>query len=107
METSDTNNAGPDLGSGSDIDIDLDGVNLDDITNDHSYLREAENDQNDMTKNHIFLHFRLRKVKMDQRQLMDNSSTITDMARVRKLAAFIFQSLFLLYFNLGTITVSQ
>lgn len=26
--------------------------------------------------------FRLRKVKMDQRKLMDNANTITDMAKV-------------------------
>ena len=57
-----------------------------------------------MTKDHIFLHFRLRKVKMDQRQLMDNSSTITDMARVRKHAAFIFQFTLHEFFDLGTIT---
>ena len=63
METSDTNNAGPDLGSGSDIDIDLDGVDLDDITNDHSYLREAENDQNDMTIGEDF-DFELGKNKL-------------------------------------------
>lgn len=28
------------------------------------------------------LHFRLRKVKMDQRKLMDNANTVTDMAKV-------------------------
>lgn len=30
----------------------------------------------------FLLHFRLRKVKMDQRKLMDNANTITDMAKV-------------------------
>ena len=30
-----------------------------------------------------FLFDRLRKVKMDQRKLMDNASTITDMAKVK------------------------
>ena len=29
--------------------------------------------------------FRLRKVKMDQRKLMDNASTVTDMAKVSSL----------------------
>ena len=47
-----------------------------------NFLR-AITERNNMTKIHIFLHSRLRKVKMDQRQLMDSSSTITDMARVR------------------------
>lgn len=28
------------------------------------------------------LFYRLRKVKMDQRKLMDNANTITDMAKV-------------------------
>lgn len=28
------------------------------------------------------MRFRLRKVKMDQRKLMDNANTITDMAKV-------------------------
>lgn len=28
-------------------------------------------------------YFRLRKVKMDQRKLMDNANTITDMAKVK------------------------
>jgi hypothetical protein len=34
--------------------------------------------------------FRLRKVKMDQRKLMDNASTITDMAKVRLQATYIY-----------------
>lgn len=29
--------------------------------------------------------YRLRKVKMDQRKLMDNANTITDMAKVSRL----------------------
>ena len=31
----------------------------------------------------IFSCFSLRKVKMDQRKLMDNANTITDMAKVK------------------------
>ena len=31
----------------------------------------------------------LRKVKMDQRKLMDNANTITDMAKVRKIIAVV------------------
>ena len=31
----------------------------------------------------------LRKVKMDQRKLMDNANTITDMAKVRHLSLFL------------------
>lgn len=34
-------------------------------------------------RNYVTLNrFRLRKVKMDQRKLMDNANTITDMAKV-------------------------
>lgn len=31
----------------------------------------------------ILIAYRLRKVKMDQRKLMDNANTITDMAKVK------------------------
>ena len=39
-----------------------------------------------LIRTHSFVHAhenRLRKVKMDQRKLMDNANTITDMAKVR------------------------
>lgn len=32
----------------------------------------------------LSFYFRLRKVKMDQRKLMDNANTITDMAKVKR-----------------------
>ena len=35
-----------------------------------------------LKKSCFYPRFRLRKVKMDQRKLMDNASTITDMAKV-------------------------
>lgn len=35
-------------------------------------------------KRKCYLVYRLRKVKMDQRKLMDNANTITDMAKVNQ-----------------------
>lgn len=45
---------------------------------------EIHEDNMSMTEVLTFLlyHSRLRKVKMDQRKLMDNANTITDMAKV-------------------------
>lgn len=44
-----------------------------------SYLRNIWTKSNYI----IWYYFSLRKVKMDQRKLMDNANTITDMAKVK------------------------
>ena len=55
--------------------------------------------------NGLFLspfHSRLRKVKMDQRKLMDNASTITDMAKVLHFHAWKLSRVYSLLFFFQT-----
>lgn len=59
-------------------------------------ILRLENLINTQKKNNFFLFVNsLRKVKMDQRKLMDNANTITDMAKVSILSGFYF--LFILF----------